>query len=270
MLQKLKILLDSEIDPAFAARARIIFDQVEARRPKKILDVGCGRGFYIKALGLYSFPKEIYGIDTNEMYLRKARKNILDKRIKILNASAYHLPFPNNYFDFVICSEVLEHLKFDGKALREINRVLKDEGVAVITVPSLAFPFLWDPLNWILMRLFNTHIKKSIWFLAGIWADHERLYTKDILIRGVEEQGFTIKKLNYAVHYCWPLSHFLLYGIGKNIIERLPMKSFNRFNFQKNNKSSMLATLFGLPSRLDTKEVLARSSVDIIAVFKKN
>ena len=52
MLKKLENLLKSEIDPVFAKRAEFIFEEVEKIKTQKILDAGCGRGFYVKALTL--------------------------------------------------------------------------------------------------------------------------------------------------------------------------------------------------------------------------
>ena len=201
MLKKLKNILDNEFDPAFEKRAKFIFQIVERYRPKKILDVGCGRGFYLKALSFYSFPEEIHGVDINYYYLNISRKICDDQRVKIKQASIYSLPYPSSYFDFIIASEIIEHLKDDKKALLELKRVLKPGGILVITVPNKNFPFLWDPLNWFLMKFFNTHVEKGIWWLAGIWADHERLYTTDNLKNLALNSGFKIKKFEYFIHW---------------------------------------------------------------------
>ena len=47
------------------------------------------------------------------------------------------LPFMSDFFDIVVCSHVLEHVKDDKKAILEIKRVLKKNGLAVIGVPSV-------------------------------------------------------------------------------------------------------------------------------------
>jgi 2-polyprenyl-6-hydroxyphenyl methylase / 3-demethylubiquinone-9 3-methyltransferase len=266
MLQELDILLRNEVDPAYAKRAAFIFTSIEQVQPKKVLEVGCGRGFYLQALSYFSFLKEIHGIDLNKQYLAKAKKVCKDKRITLQKGSIYELPYPAGSFDFVLASEILEHLTDDAAALKEIKRVLKPGGTLVITVPNEQFPFLWDPLNWILMRVFNTHVNKNIWWLAGMWADHEKLYTKERLARTVRNQGFSIQDAQGFVHHCWPLSHFLLYGIGKNIVEKVGTGSFDRFNFSK-TKGSFLATLFGFPSRFDSKK--HTSYVDICLRAKK-
>lgn len=265
MLSQLKTILETEIDPAFAKRAEFIFEQAEKSKPEKILDAGCGRGFYLKSLSFYKYPKEIHGIDIEEKYLKIARSICDDKRIIIKNASIYSLSYPNNYFDFIICSEVLEHLKDDSQALIELNRVLKKGGVLILTVPNFNFPFLWDPLNWILMKLFNTHINKNIWWLAGIWADHERLYTHDQLQNLLRRTGFVVKNRVSFIRWCIPFSHFLLYGIGKNIVERLGAKQFDRFNFNDKKISRFLANIFRLPQKLESKKP---SKISVSIVFK--
>lgn len=268
MLKKLKNLLRTEIDPAFAKRAEFIFREVEKYRPKIILDVGCGRGFYLKVISLYTFPQEIHGIDINKTYLEKAIKICSDQRIKIKQGSIYKLPYRDNYFDFIICSEVLEHLSDDKKALLETKRVLKPSGFILITVPNYNFPFLWDPLNWILMRFFNTHINKNIWWLAGIWADHERLYTQEEIIRKTQGR-FTIEKVELLTNWCWPFAHFILYGVGKNLVEKLNLSQFNRFSFKRKPLSSLLAKLLALPSNFMDKKLPNRNSVNIVILGKK-
>ena len=270
MLKKLENLLKIEIDPAFAKRAKFIFREIEKHRPKTILDIGCGRGFYLKTISLYTFPQEIHGIDINREYLEKAKRICSDKRIKVKQGSIYKLSYRDNYFDFIICSEVLEHLSDDEKALLEVKRVLKPSGFLIITVPKYNFPFLWDPLNWILMRFFNTHINKNIWWLAGIWADHERLYKTGELMQKIKKQGFKIEKIKQMIHYCWPFSHFLLYGIGKNLVERFWLDDFNRFNFTNEKTFSRLAAyVIRLPSQLLDRLSKTNDAVNICIRAKK-
>lgn len=252
--QHLYKILGNEIDPVFAKRARLILDAMIRKKPKRILDAGCGRGFYLKLASLLDFPAEIAGVDINKDYLTLAQKNCHgDKRVKIKMDSINSLAFPDDYFDFIICSEVLEHVSDDRSALKELHRVLKKGGTMIITVPNRNFPFLWDPLNWTLMKLFNTHVPKHIWWLAGIWADHERLY-KQAEFEKLIKSKFTICSSHTLVHWCWPFSHFLLYGIGKNIVERLNAKSFSRFSFEKDRPlTRILAKIFSLPSRFDSR-----------------
>lgn len=254
MHQKLENLLKSEIDPAFAKRAGFIFQEIERKKPKKILDAGCGRGFYVHAVSLFPFPQEIHGIDLNKTYIAKAKSFSTDKRIQLKQASIYTTGFPSGYFDCIIFSEVLEHLEDEKKALKELKRILNKNGIIILTVPEYDFPFLWDPLNWILMKLLNTHINKDIWWLAGIWADHIRLYKQKELKNLLEQEDFTIEKSKNFISLCWPFSHFLLYGIGKNMVERLGAKNVDRFNFQEKKFSKLIAKIMKFPSRFENNK----------------
>ena len=56
-----------------------------------------------------------------------------------IRGSAYELPFADASFDKIIAAEVLEHLPEDGRAMRELARVLKPGGAIAVTVPR------WGP-----------------------------------------------------------------------------------------------------------------------------
>lgn len=266
----LKDLLETEIDPAFAQRAQFIFDNIECAKPKYILDAGCGRGFYSHASALFSFVKKIYGIDINKKYLQIAKTHCTNKKIVLKESSLYSLPFADNTFDCIIFSEVLEHLSNEKKALNELSRVLKQDGMLLLTVPNSNYPFLWDPVNWFLEKIFKTHIPKHIWWLAGIWADHERLYSQLSLKTLLQKNDFKIQTIKATMHWCWPFSHFFLYGIGKNMISFLNIQQVNRFNFSpKKPIIHFLAKLFIFPSLLFDKKIPLRSSVNLLSSIKK-
>jgi len=93
----------------------------------RILDIGCGSGTYQKAVG-----KSIYvGCDLNSQSLKKAAKA---PNAGYICADATHLPFKDNSFDIVLCSEVLEHLDSPLKAIKELARASKK--VIVVTFPD--------------------------------------------------------------------------------------------------------------------------------------
>ena len=248
-LNRVERYLFNEPDPAFARRAAIIFSGLgKLKTGSRILDVGCGRGFYLKVLS-DTFPGlKLCGLDLSREYLTVAEKFINNGKVELTSGSIEDLPYKNNSFDSVIASEVLEHVEDDSKAIGEIYRVLKRGGNALITVPNKKYPFLWDPLNWILERLFNTHIPSNIWWLAGIWADHKRLYTKEELVQKVHKVGLRVDKIWETTHYCFPFSHFIFYGIGKNLVETGFFQDFNRFS--KSGKLLLLNQLILFPSRL--------------------
>ena len=227
--------LAREIDPAFAARAALTLRQLQPAGGGHILDVGCGRGFYVKALNTLYPQAGVIGIDFNADYVAAAKVQTQNTAVDLGRADACALPFGAGAIDAVVCSEVLEHIVEDGAALAELHRVLGDSGLLLISVPHAKYPFLWDPLNWILERAFGTHVPAHIWWLAGIWADHVRLYSAEEITRSVRAAGFEIEELWFTTPRCLPFAHFLLYGIGKNIIERGFCTSCNRFGQEEKN-----------------------------------
>lgn len=263
--------LKRESDPAFLRRAKNILDNLEILGDERVLDLGCGRGFYLKVLSSYWSDLKLYGVDLNQDYLKTAKEILKGRRVQLIKADATKLPFSDNFFDRIIASEILEHIKDDQKALSEIYRVLKPNGIVMMTVPNRNYPFLWDPLNWILEKTFHTHVPAGIWWLAGIWADHQRLYDKKELNRKLKKAGFKIEKTWQATHYCFPFSHFLLYGIGKNLVEKGFFSDFNRFATP--SKQSLLNKILLWPMRkidsLNEKRKNLNSNVNIIVKVKK-
>lgn len=240
----------SEVDPAFAVRAHLIFAAAFRKKPKRILDVGCGRGFYVQTLSEIKSVERIDGIEIEPEYLAQAKKTVQSPKVHLQLGSVYELPFKSRSFDMVVLSEVLEHLTDEASALAEIKRVLKPGGWLVLTVPSVDFPFAWDPLNWLLMRLLDTHVNKDIWWLAGIWAGHQRLYSTTQILTVLQHNGFDIRAYHPVVRYCWPASHFWLYGVGKNLVERCGLRSFSRFNLQTERPfTKLLARVMSLPEQ---------------------
>lgn len=259
--QLIDAYLDAEIDPAYAARARFVLSHCIDRFPKNLLDIGCGRGFYLSMLSQCDFLQSIVGIDSIQQHARTAKELCNhDPRVQVLCADGTTLPFPSQHFDFVICSEVLEHLTDPQRCIQEIHRVTKPGGWIAVTVPRRHFPFAWDPLNFLLTSLFGVHISKDIHWLAGIWADHERLYEPAEIMELVAPH-FELQTISTAVQHCIPFSHFLIYGIGKTLIQLGFFQSFSRFSDASPSRMKKhLASLFCLPSRLfDRSGQLSRS-----------
>jgi len=99
----------------------------------KLLDVGCGGGFFLKQAEKFL---DCVGIDFSREALIQAKKNC---NSKLVLASASLLPFKNNSFDFIVCLGSLEHFIDMDKSLKEMNRVLKKNGKINIYVPNSEF-----------------------------------------------------------------------------------------------------------------------------------
>ncbi|ASK31543.1 SAM-dependent methyltransferase [Chryseobacterium sp. T16E-39] len=110
----------------------------------------------------------------------------------VKNINVLNIPYENSYFDMVICNHVLEHIDDDQKAMREILRVLKPGGKAILQVP-------------ISKNNLETHEDSTISdpqkrkeFFGQF--DHVRLYGQDYVTR-LENVGFIVERLNISDKY---------------------------------------------------------------------
>jgi SAM-dependent methyltransferase len=242
-------LTRNEADMAFKKRVRTIFEWVEPTDDKLIFDCACGRGFYLNMIRTVSKCK-IVGLELDPEVIVKTKRNIGHlPDIYLARANIYAQPYPDNTFDAAILSEILEHVDEDVRGLKEVYRVLKPGGVVAITVPHANYPFWWDPINKTLETLFHTHIQNGP--LAGIWANHVRLYTRERLRQAVEEAGFIVEEERSFTHYSFPFIHNLVYGLGKPLLESgaLPENMANaadRTKFDKNDGSLLNPINLGL------------------------
>jgi SAM-dependent methyltransferase len=210
-------LTRNEADMAFKKRVRTVFDWVEPTPDKIIHDCGCGRGFYLKMLRTVSSCR-LFGLELEAPVAEKGASHVQGlPDITIAQASIYQQPYHEASFDAVILSEVLEHIDDEMTGLREIYRTLKPGGVVAITVPHANYPFWWDPINKTLEATLKRPIRKGP--LAGIWANHVRLYTQEKLRQVVEAAGFVVEEERSFTHHCFPFIHNLVYGLGKPLLE---------------------------------------------------
>lgn len=233
--EKLARLLRNESDMAFKRRVPILLKYLELREGDRILDCGCGMGFYLKAL---SVPGEykLFGLDSDRKALNFARKE-LKGAAALVRGDILTLPYADGSFDKAVMAEVLEHLEDDRQGAREVWRVLRPDGILALSVPHKDYPFCWDPINRTLETLFGRPIRTGP--LAGIWANHYRLYRPAEVVGVLEEAGFTVEEVREHTHYCFPFMHNIVYGLGKPLIEHglLPeflSRSAHRFRSEEN------------------------------------
>lgn len=98
----------------------------------KILDAGCGEGQLLLEIFNRGY-KNIYGVDITKIALKQAEKRV---KAKLSLQNLEDLNFPNEYFDVVICTEVIEHVENYKKVIKELKRILKKNGLLIITFPN--------------------------------------------------------------------------------------------------------------------------------------
>ncbi len=262
--------LAGEIDPAFAARARLILDAVAREQPLRILDAGCGRGFYLRMASLLCRRGTIIGIDRDADCVARAQGALRGRsNVSIMRGDICRLPFDDDSFDFIVCSEVLEHLPDDDRALIELRRVLAPGGTLAVSVPCRDFPFSWDPINWVLMRVAGRHVPARMHWLAGIWADHERLYSAPELARLVGRL-FRPDRYRAVVRRSWPFAHLVFYGLGKNLVDRLGWSAFDRFDPAPPGRARrLLARLCALPCGALEFDATCSPAVNLVLLSRK-
>lgn len=109
---------------------------VEQLQPESILDAGCGEGESIARLSPL-LPVGVVGCDINLRTVQFAAQRCPQDHFSV--GDLYHLPYPSNYFDLVLCLEVLEHLEHPQEALCQLWRVTKKD--LILSVPHE--PFFW-------------------------------------------------------------------------------------------------------------------------------
>lgn len=251
IINNLNELFSTVGDMALKRRARKIVEQLEIKDKDKILEVGCGNGYYLNLLNRLGFELDLIGVDNDPHALKDARKFIGGNKVKLILADANKLPLEEASFDKVIISEVIEHIEEEQNVLSEIYRVLKPGGVMILTTCNIDYPFLWDPVNWVLQHLLRTHIKSGFW--AGIWNQHLRLYKINALNNLIKKNRFKIKVSEFLTRWCLPFNHYLVNFVARLFYQgSLPKgisKGLNKF--KKERGSTLVRVIFWLVNTYD-------------------
>jgi SAM-dependent methyltransferase len=169
--------IEDEVEAAhwwFAGRRRLLARELAlagAATSWRILDLGSGTGGNLRLLRDLTFPYR-FGTDVSLVAAASCvRKNLAP----MLLADATNLPFADGTFDLVMAMDVLEHIERDDLAAAEIRRILRPNGIAIITVP--AFAALWGPQD--------------------VLSHHLRRYRMRSLMKLLKAAGFTSLRRYY-------------------------------------------------------------------------
>lgn len=166
-----------------SARTRIFKALVKKNLPlpkkTKFLEIGCGTGNFIKHLRS-DLNLEITG---SEVYLKGliyAKKNQPDVEFIQFDVTKGQI---GREFDIIVAFDVIEHIDDDLAALSNMNQMLEDDGIAIISVPQ--HMFLWGTLDEIVK--------------------HKRRYSRGELKQKMEASGFKIRYTTSFVFFLFPL-----------------------------------------------------------------
>lgn len=158
------------------ARRRLVEYFLNIFDGNNLLEVGVGSGYNLHYL---SKKYKCVGIDISKDAIKFSS---MRGENNLLLADVQSIPINNKTFDFAISLEVLEHVEDDLKALKELNRVLKKNGILIITIP--AFMLLWSIHDEVL--------------------SHKRRYSKKELTIKLEKTGFEVLKIGYRYSLLFP------------------------------------------------------------------
>lgn len=169
----------------------------------KILEVGCGIGTFTETLSKYGKVTAI-DVDGNLINTSKENNN-LNFQIGYGDIEKGEYFFKDQQFNSVICINVLEHIENDNQAIKNLYKILKEQGILILLIP--AHPFLYGEID------------KSI--------GHFRRYTKKDIRQLLEKEGFNVlqfKTLNMIGAIGW----FFSGRVFKNkIVDQTKIKLFN-------------------------------------------
>ncbi len=101
---------------------------------KIVLDIASGSGYGTKMLA--EKAKHVYGVDVNEQAVNYSKKHFGSKNIEYLVGDGIRIPLDDNSVDVVITFETIEHIEDYRAFIKEVKRVLRPDGVAIVSTPN--------------------------------------------------------------------------------------------------------------------------------------
>ena len=192
------------------------------------IDIGCNRGMYSKLISELGF-KKVKGIDIEESLVAAAKQNFESGEpgasLQFSVENAENIDRTTKY-DFILCTEVIEHTQNQAKMIENLSHLLNKGGVAVITLPNvISYPYI---LTWLSYKLHGRKFNQEM-------IDHLS-YPFFKTIKLFKNKPYKLIRTTGTNLYYW---HFLHKFPGFNFLNKLnyhlgklwPFKYFNQFFF---------------------------------------
>ncbi|MCO6492116.1 MAG: methyltransferase domain-containing protein [Phaeodactylibacter sp.] len=215
----------------------------------RALNLGAGEGDYDSMIAGYC--GQLVSCDINEQDVGYARAlNAKVPNLEYRVEDALNLSFEDNTFDLVISVEVIEHVGRPERMVEEIQRVLKPDGLALITFPSLDFPFTYDPIN----RLLSYFTDKKI--SQGAYAfGHDYLVSQKDFRAWAEKKHFRVVQERNLSGYLVGLLEMYWTGIIQSIFKanatNLSDRKEKKLALRPSTKGPFLTVLTDLIIKVD-------------------
>jgi SAM-dependent methyltransferase/uncharacterized protein YbaR (Trm112 family) len=171
---------------------------------KIILDAGCGNGRHTKILKRFKF-KQCVAFDLSEAVYALADKEEF-KDVHLVRADMALPPFPNEYFDFVLARQVLQHTKNPQNSIKKLAELVKKSGIFVGSLYKTPENFLtYFKLKFIgcLRNIFKIFPKKFIYYFTWLSIP----FYKYKILKPLGRFFFIQSKYDQTPNFTWNLNH---------------------------------------------------------------
>jgi len=138
---------------------------MNVQKGDRILELGCGAGYATRLISEMGLAEEIVGLDISPTMIRSARvrnkKAINEKRVKLIQANLNNLPLQNENFNTVFSIQTIYFWTDIPATLSEIFRVLKPEGVVILTFSDGKEDETWEGIRGIYENQVIPSMKKA-------------------------------------------------------------------------------------------------------------
>jgi 2-polyprenyl-3-methyl-5-hydroxy-6-metoxy-1,4-benzoquinol methylase len=198
----------------------------ELVRTKDVLDVASGTGYGSQMLA--ESAKSVKGLDYSQDAVNYSSEKYPAKNLEYICGNAEKMPFKDNQFDVVVSLETIEHLPRPDVFIKEVKRVLKDNGIFIVSTPNddefmdgnefHVHEFQFEELN----KLIKANFKRFDYYYQGTYFAATLLNKKEFTT------GIRDEKRNISMTFGQPINKAIYFlAVASNSKAKLPSLSSN-------------------------------------------